>query len=129
MISSNSIALVVIPGTSWLLDSACCNHMTSDISFLSSPIPIQSLSQIHYVDGNHMSISHLSCSKLTFNLASIDQLCDLGLTIVFSSNGCQVQDSQTEQVINRNGRWDDYLRDHISPTFFCVSIYLCTSHQ
>ncbi|KAL0543679.1 hypothetical protein IC582_018781 [Cucumis melo] len=113
VISSNSTALAVTPGTSWLLDSACCNHMTSNISLLFSHIPIHLLPPIHSIDGNHMSISHIGTvntptiklsntyhvPNLTFNLASVGQLCDVGLTIVFSSHGCQVQDSQTGQVI------------------------------
>ncbi|KAL4028792.1 hypothetical protein IC575_012003 [Cucumis melo] len=113
VISSQSTALAVTPGTFWLLDSACCNHMTSDISLLSSHIPVQSLPPIHSADGNSMSISHIGTvntptiklsntyhvPNLTFNLASVGQLCDLGLTIIFSSHGCQVQDSQTGQVI------------------------------
>ncbi|KAL0545170.1 hypothetical protein IC582_020316 [Cucumis melo] len=113
VISSQSTALAVTPGTSWLLDSACCNHMTSNISLLSSHIPVHSLPPIHSADGNHMSISHIGTvntptikppntyhvPNLTFNLASVGQLCEFGLTIVFSSHGCQVQDSQTGQVI------------------------------
>ncbi|KAA0033124.1 retrotransposon protein [Cucumis melo var. makuwa] len=51
VISSQSTALVVTPGTSWLLDSTCCNHLTFDMSLLSSHIPIQSLPPIHYADG------------------------------------------------------------------------------
>ncbi|KAA0038937.1 Retrovirus-related Pol polyprotein from transposon TNT 1-94 [Cucumis melo var. makuwa] len=106
MISSNCTALAITLGTSWLFDSACCNHMTSDISLLSSHIPVQSLPSIHSADGKQMSISHIGIvntptiqlfntyhvPNLTSNLASIDQLCDLGLTIIFSSHGCQVQD-------------------------------------
>ena len=98
MISSNSTALAVTPGTSWLLDSACCNHMTSGISLLSSHISVQSLPPVHFADGNHMSISHIDTvntptiklsntyhvPNLTFNLAFVGQLCGLGLTIVFS---------------------------------------------
>ncbi|KAA0062655.1 Retrovirus-related Pol polyprotein from transposon TNT 1-94 [Cucumis melo var. makuwa] len=37
--------------------------------------------------------------NLTFNLVSVGQLCNLGLTIVFSSHGYQVQNPQTGQVI------------------------------
>ena len=78
--------------------------MTSDISLLPSPIPIQSLPLIHSVDGNDMSISYIGTvntptinllntnhvPNLTFNLASVGQLYDLGLTIIFSSHGYQV---------------------------------------
>ena len=85
VLSSNSTALVVTLGSSWLLDPTCCNHMTSYISLLSSPIPIHSLPSIHSADDNHMSISHIGIVKTptinlsntyhvpnpTFNLASV----------------------------------------------------------
>ena len=85
VLSSNSTALVVTLGSSWLLDPTCCNHMTSDISLLSSTIPVHSLPPIHSANGNHMSISHIGIVKtptinlsntyhvpnLTFNLASV----------------------------------------------------------
>ncbi|KAL0539908.1 hypothetical protein IC582_024129 [Cucumis melo] len=138
VISSQSTALAVTPGTSWLLDSACCNHMTSDISLLSSHIPVQSLPPIHSADGNSMSISHIGTvntptiklsntyhvPNLTFNLASVGQLCDLGLTIIFSSHGCQVQDSQTGQVIGTGrkvGRLFELTSLQHSPVFPAIS--------
>ncbi|KAL4020497.1 hypothetical protein IC575_019275 [Cucumis melo] len=138
VISSNSTALAVTPGTSWLLDSACCNHMTSNISLLFSHIPIHSLPPIHSIDGNHMSISHIGTvntptiklsntyhvPNLTFKLASVGQLCDVGLTIVFSSHGCQVQDSQTGQVIGTErkvGRLFELTSLQHSPMFPAIS--------
>ena len=113
VISSNSTTLVVTSSTSGLLDSACCNHMISNISLLASSIHVQSLPPIHSADGNHMSIYHIGTVttptinlsntyhvlKLTFNLAFVGQLCDLELTIVFSSHGYQVQDPYMGQVI------------------------------
>lgn len=39
--------------------------------------------------------------KLTYNLISVGQLCDLGLTILFSPSGCQVQDPQTRKILGR----------------------------
>ena len=73
--------------------------MTSDISLLTSPIHVQSLPLIHSTDGNHMCISHIGSvntttinlsntyhvPNLTFNLAFVGQLCDLRLTVIFSS--------------------------------------------
>ncbi|TYK11235.1 Retrovirus-related Pol polyprotein from transposon TNT 1-94 [Cucumis melo var. makuwa] len=52
VISSNSTALDVTPSTFWLLDSTCCNHMMSNISLLSSPIPVHSLPPIYSTDGS-----------------------------------------------------------------------------
>jgi len=53
VISSNSsTAMYATPGNSpWFFDSACCNHMTTDINLLSSKTPISSLpwySNDHY---------------------------------------------------------------------------------
>ncbi|TYJ95616.1 uncharacterized protein E5676_scaffold104G00330 [Cucumis melo var. makuwa] len=52
VISSNSTTLVVTSSTSWLLDSACCNHMISNISLLASSIHVQSLPPIHSAYGS-----------------------------------------------------------------------------
>lgn len=109
VISLKSSALAVFSGNSWLLDSVCCNHMTSNISLMPSSSPASSLPPIHTANGNCMSISHVGTvitptlnlpnsyhvPNLTFNLASVGQLCDFGLIFPFSSNGCQVQDPHT----------------------------------
>ncbi|KAL4018546.1 hypothetical protein IC575_022144 [Cucumis melo] len=113
LISSSSSALVVSSGNRWLLDSACCNHMTSNYSLMNIPSPAKSLPPIYAADGNCMNITHIGTvntpsmnlphtycvPNLTFNLVSVGQLCDLGLTVTFSPNGCQVQDPQTGQTI------------------------------
>ncbi|KAA0025466.1 Retrovirus-related Pol polyprotein from transposon TNT 1-94 [Cucumis melo var. makuwa] len=113
LISSPSSALAVSPGNRWLLDSGCCNHMTSDYSLMNTPSPTKSLPPIYAADGNCMNITHMGTintpslnlphtycvPNLTFNLVSVGQLCDLGFTVSFSSNGCQVQDPQTGQTI------------------------------
>ena len=110
---SSSSALAVSSGNRWLLDSACCNHMTSDSSLMSTSSPTKSLPPIYAADGNCMNISHTGTidtpsvhlphtycvPNLTFNLVSVGQLCDLGLNVSFSPNGCQVQDPQTGQTI------------------------------
>ncbi|KAA0032344.1 uncharacterized protein E5676_scaffold340G00040 [Cucumis melo var. makuwa] len=113
LISSSSSALTVSSGNRWLLDSACCNHMTSNYSLMNTPTPTKSLPLIYAVDGNCMNITHIGTvntpsmnlphtycvPNITFNLVSVGQLCDLGLTVTFSPNGCQVQDPQTGQTI------------------------------
>ncbi|XP_050938612.1 uncharacterized protein LOC127148571 [Cucumis melo] len=75
--------------------------------------PAKSLPPIYAADGNCMNITHIGTinapslnlshtycvPNLNFNLVSVGQLCDLGLTVSFSPNGCQVQDPQTGQTI------------------------------
>ncbi|KAL0540368.1 hypothetical protein IC582_024605 [Cucumis melo] len=87
--------------------------MTSNYSLMNTPSPAKSLPPIYAADGNCMNITHIGTvntpsmnlphtycvPNLTFNLVSVGQLCDLGLTVSFSSNGCQVQDPQTGQTI------------------------------
>ncbi|KAL0541716.1 hypothetical protein IC582_021771 [Cucumis melo] len=113
LISSSSSALAVSSGNRWLLDSACCNHMTSNYSLMNTPSPAKSLPPIYAADGNCMNITHIGTvntpsmnlphtycvPNLTFNLVSVGQLCDLGLIVTFSPNGCQVQNPQTGQTI------------------------------
>ncbi|KAL0546824.1 hypothetical protein IC582_016742 [Cucumis melo] len=113
LISSSSSALAVSSGNRWLLDSAYCNHMTSNYSLMNTPSPVKSLPPIYAADGNCMNITHIGTvntpsmnlphtycvPNLTFNLVSVGQLCDLGLTVSFSPNDCQVQDPQTGQTI------------------------------
>ncbi|KAL0552272.1 hypothetical protein IC582_011380 [Cucumis melo] len=113
LISSSSSTLAVSPGNRWLLDSVYFNHMTSNYSLMNTPSPAKSLPPIYAADDNCMNITHMGIinttslniphtycvSNLTFNLVSVGQLCDLGLTVSFSPNGCQVQDPQTGQTI------------------------------
>ncbi|KAA0042921.1 Retrovirus-related Pol polyprotein from transposon TNT 1-94 [Cucumis melo var. makuwa] len=87
--------------------------MTSNYSLMNTPSPAKSLPPIYSADGNCMNITHIGTvntpslnlphtycvSNLTFNLVSVDQLCNLGLTVSFSPNGCQVQDPKTGQTI------------------------------
>jgi hypothetical protein len=113
VISSNSsTAMSATPGNSpWFFDSACCNHMTTDINLLSSKTPISSLPW--YSNGTQMTITHIDhvttpnlslpetyhIPNLTLNLISVGQLCEKELTVIFSSSGVQVQDSQTGQIL------------------------------
>ncbi|KAA0049720.1 Retrovirus-related Pol polyprotein from transposon TNT 1-94 [Cucumis melo var. makuwa] len=113
LISSSSSTLAVSPGNRWLLNSVCCNHMTSNYSLMNTPSPANSLPPIYAADGNCMNTTHIDTINtpnlnlshtycvldLTFNLVSVGQLCDLGLTVTFSPNGCQVQDPQTRHTI------------------------------
>ncbi|TYK17748.1 Retrovirus-related Pol polyprotein from transposon TNT 1-94 [Cucumis melo var. makuwa] len=53
LISSSSSALAVSPSNRWLLDSACCNHMTSNYSLMKTPSPAKSLPSIYAADANY----------------------------------------------------------------------------
>jgi hypothetical protein len=110
---SNS-ALSVTPGISseWFLDSACCNHMTNNPHLTSAHTP-PVLPTITTADGSAMTVSHVGSistpnlsifdvfcvPKLHLNLLSVGQLTELGLNLFFSSRGCLVQDSRTEQIV------------------------------
>ena len=58
--SASNTALSTISGTSptWLLDSACCNHMTSSTDVVSSHTST-SLPTIYIANGSPMHVSHL----------------------------------------------------------------------
>ena len=112
--SASNTALSIISGTSptWLLDSACCNHMTSSPDVVPSHTSI-SLSTIYTANGSLMHVSHLGnvstptlsvsnvyqIPKLTHNLLSVGKLTELGFSLTFSSTGVVMQDSQTGQIV------------------------------
>ena len=112
--SASNTALSTTLGTSptWLLDSACCNHMTSSPNVVPSHTST-SLPTIYTANGSPMHISHLSnvstpslsvsnvyqIPKLTHNLLSVGQLTELGFSLTFSSTSVVVQDSQMGQII------------------------------
>ena len=70
---------------SWLLDSACCNHMTPHASHFSQKTPLAPSPIIYTADSSYMSISHIDTisspdltipdiylvPKLSFNLLSV----------------------------------------------------------
>ena len=58
--SASNISLSTISGTSptWLLDSACCNHMTSSPDVVPSHTST-SLPTIYAANGSPMHVSHL----------------------------------------------------------------------
>ena len=70
---------------------------------------MSTLSPIYTADESLLSVDHVGhistptialphtyyVPKLTLNLISVGQLCELGLTVLFSSTGCVVQDPQT----------------------------------
>ena len=87
--------------------------MADDPSIFLDKTPVSHSSLINTADGSSLHINHtgsVSTSnlslpttfhvpKLTINLISVGQLCDVGLQVIFFSSYCHVQDTQTGQVI------------------------------
>lgn len=102
MSSNTSTAMSATSGNSrWFFDSACSNHMTTDIKLLPAVTLISSLPPIHTASGNTMNITHTGhvstlnitlpdtyyIPNLKLNLISIGQLCEQGLNVYFSPFG------------------------------------------
>ena len=87
--------------------------MTPDESQFSDKVPLEHPITIYTVDRTPMPVSHkgtitspcLSLSdtfhipKLSFNLLSVGQLCELGINLLFTNHGVDVQDPRTGQVL------------------------------
>ena len=114
VLSCTSTALSVTSGKqSWFFDTACCNHMTPDESQFSDKAPLEHPITIFTADGTPMPVSHkgtissscLSLSdtfhipKLSLNLLSVGQLCELGVDLLFTNHSVDVQDPRTGQVL------------------------------
>ena len=112
--SQPSPALSITSGNkSWLLDSACCNHMTPYASHFSQKMPLAPFPIIYTANSSHMSVSHIGTisspdltipdtyivPKLSLNLLSVGQLCELGLDLHFSNRGVDVQDPLTGKLL------------------------------
>ena len=110
--ASYSSSLLVTSGmspSSWLMDSACCNHMTPHSSLFSQLKPTPLPLNIHTTNGSTMfghnigSISTFNLSvpgvfnvpNLSYNLFFVGQLAELGYHIAFDYSGCIVQDPRT----------------------------------
>jgi hypothetical protein len=109
--NASSPVLSVFPGksSSWLFDSACCNHMTPYASLFTTSTPPSHTSLIHTADGSSLTVQTIGTvhtpslsvfdvfhmSKLSFNLLSVGQLCELGYRLVFYSSSVYVQDPRT----------------------------------
>ena len=103
--SASNTALSTISSTSptWLLDSACCNHMTYSPNVVSSHTST-SLPTIYTVNGSPMHVCHLGnvstpalsvsnvyqIPQLTHNLISVGQLTELGFSLTFFSTSVVV---------------------------------------
>ena len=102
--SSSLLALSGMSLTSWLMDFACCNHMTPHSSLLSELKPAPHSLNICIANGSTMSgynIGSISTSNLlvpkvfnipniSYNLFSVEQLAELGYRITFNYSVCIV---------------------------------------
>ena len=119
--ASYSSSLSVLSGmspTSWLMDSACCNHMTPHSFLFSKLQPAPHPLNIRTANGSTMfghNISFVSTSNLSvpgvfnvpnlsYNLFSVGKLAELGYRIIFDYFGCIVQDPRTGQKLGTNPR-------------------------
>ena len=114
VLSRTSTAFSVTSGKQpWFFDTVCCNHMTSNESQFFDKAPLEHPITIYTADGTPMPVSHkgtisspsLSINdtfyipKLSLNLLSIGQLCELGVDLLFTNHGVDVQDPRTGQVL------------------------------
>ena len=105
--TSYSFSLSALSGmspSSWLMASACCNHMTPHSSLFSELKPALHPFNIHIANGSTMSghnIGSISTSNLSvpgvfnvpdlsYNLFFVGQLAELGYRIIFDNFGCIV---------------------------------------
>ena len=140
--SASNTALSTISSTSptWLLDSTCCNHMTSSPVVVSSHTST-SLITIYTANGSPTHVSHLgnvstpalSVSKvyqipqLTHNLLSVGKIIELGFALTFSSIGVVVHDSQTGQIVGtarKIGRLFKLIFLHLPSSHLSTSVVL-----
>ena len=111
--SSSLSTLSGMSPSSWLMDFACCNHMTPHSSLFSELKPAPHPFNIRTANGSTMSghnigsISTFNLSvprvfnvpDLSYNLFSVGQLAELGYRIIFYYFGCIVQDPRTGQEL------------------------------
>ena len=95
--------------TSWLMNSACCNHMTPHSSLFSNLKPAPHSLNIRTTNVSTMSghnIGSVSTSNLlvpsffnvhdlSYNLFFVGQLVELGYRIIFDYSECILQDQRT----------------------------------
>ena len=110
--ASYSSSLSITSGmsfSSWLMDSACCNHMTPHSSLFSKLKPAPHPLNIRTANGSKIfghnigSISTFNLlvprvfnvPNLSYNLFFVGQLDELDCRIIFDYSGCIVQDPRT----------------------------------
>ena len=110
--SSSLSALFSMSSSSWLMDSACCNHMTPHSSLFSElklalhPLNIRTANgstmsghNIGSVSTSNLSVPRVfNVPDLSYNLFSMGQLAELGYRIIFDYSGCILQDLRKGQI-------------------------------
>ena len=105
----NTLKQALGTSSSWFFDFGCCNHMTANNCLFKHENSVSYPYVIQTVDNSCMFVSHIGgvstsnlslpntflVPKLSLNLISVGQLCDLGLDLHFSRTGCYIQDPQT----------------------------------
>ena len=116
--SSSLLGLSGMSPSSWLMDSACCNHKTPHLSLFFELKPAPHPLNIHTTNGSTMSghnIGSVSTSNLSvpgvfnvpdlsYSLFSVGQLAELGYRIIFDYFGCIVQDPRMGQELGTGPR-------------------------
>ena len=111
-ISSLSVLSSMSP-SSQLMDSACCNHMTPNLSLFSQLEPSPHLLNIRTTNGftmfgnnigsistaNLLVIGVFNIPNLSYNLFSVGQLAKLDYCITFDYSRCTVQDPRRGQEL------------------------------
>ena len=125
VLSRTSTGLFVTSGKQpWFFYTTCCNHITLDESQFSDKAPLEHPIIIYIADGTPMPVSHkgtifspyLSLSdtfhilKLSLNLLYVDQLCELGIDLLFTNHGVDVQEPRMGQVLGQAVRLVTCLR-------------------
>ena len=92
--------------------------MTSDSSTLINTTHASDVPSIHTANDSVLHVSHIGSistpnlsilnsyfvPKLSLNLLSVGQLCDLRYTVHFFSSSCTVQDPRTHQIIGTGSK-------------------------
>ncbi|GAV77126.1 hypothetical protein CFOL_v3_20598, partial [Cephalotus follicularis] len=98
MSRTGSSAMFVTSGNAWLIDSAYCNHMTSDPKLFTGKHVVHNGPTIYTANGSNMHVTYTGIVQtqsfsipdtylvphLSLNLLSIGQLCDNGYDLLFS---------------------------------------------
>ena len=104
--SSSLSTLSGMSHSSWLMDSACCNHMTphsslfSELKLVPHPLNIRTANgstmsghNIGFVSTSNLSVPGVfNVLDLSYNLFFVGQLAELGYRIIFDYSRCIVQD-------------------------------------
>ncbi|GAV61848.1 hypothetical protein CFOL_v3_05374 [Cephalotus follicularis] len=97
MSRTGSSAMSATSGNTWLIDSACCNHITSDPQLFTSKPVVHHGPTIHTANGSSMHVTYTGIVKtqsfsipdtylvpqLSLNLLYVGQLCDNGYDLLF----------------------------------------------